>query len=65
LHLLGGAGRCRHVGNAQDTADRIDRDDLDVIAEDILVLMNIGPKGAPGMPEVAIFRCRANSRALA
>ena len=30
---------------------RIDRDDLDVTANDVLVLQNIGPKGAPGMPE--------------
>jgi dihydroxy-acid dehydratase len=34
-----------------DLANRIDSDDLDVKAEDILVLKNIGPKGAPGMPE--------------
>jgi dihydroxy-acid dehydratase len=32
-------------------AARIDRDDLDVLANDILVLRNAGPKGAPGMPE--------------
>jgi dihydroxy-acid dehydratase len=37
--------------NAEDMANRIDRDDLDVKADDILVLKNIGPKGAPGMPE--------------
>jgi len=30
---------------------RIDSDDLDVSADDILVLRNAGPKGAPGMPE--------------
>src|SRR5438552_1023654 len=47
----------RHVGravvfeNAEDLAGRVDADDLDVKAEDILVLKNIGPKGAPGMPE--------------
>jgi dihydroxy-acid dehydratase len=34
-----------------DMAARIDRDDLEVSADDILVLKNIGPKGAPGMPE--------------
>jgi dihydroxy-acid dehydratase len=32
-------------------AARIDDPDLDVHAHDILVLKNIGPKGAPGMPE--------------
>jgi len=37
--------------NAEDMASRMDRDDLDVKADDILVLKNIGPKGAPGMPE--------------
>ena len=35
----------------EDLARRIDRDDLDVAAEDILVLRNAGPLGAPGMPE--------------
>ena len=37
--------------NATDLAARIDAPDLDVHADDILVLKNIGPKGAPGMPE--------------
>ena len=32
-------------------AERVDRDDLDVNADDVLVLQNAGPKGAPGMPE--------------
>ena len=32
-------------------AAEIDRDDLDVTADDILVLQNAGPKGGPGMPE--------------
>ncbi len=35
----------------QDLADRIDLPDLDVAPDDILVLRNAGPKGAPGMPE--------------
>ncbi len=34
-----------------DLAARIDRDDLDVTADSVLVLRNAGPKGAPGMPE--------------
>ena len=34
-----------------DLAERIDSDDLDVTAQDVLVLKNIGPVGAPGMPE--------------
>ena len=36
---------------AADLAARIDDPDLDVNADDILVLKRIGPKGAPGMPE--------------
>ena len=37
--------------NIEDLVRRIDSEDLDVNADDILVLKNIGPKGAPGMPE--------------
>jgi dihydroxy-acid dehydratase len=44
-------GRAVVFENADDMAQRIDSDDLDVTADDILVLKNIGPKGAPGMPE--------------
>ena len=47
----------RHEGRAvvfeslEDLADRIDDPKLDVKADDVLVLKNAGPKGAPGMPE--------------
>ena len=47
----------RHTGRAvvfdsvEDMMARIDLPDLDVEADDILVLRNAGPKGAPGMPE--------------
>jgi dihydroxy-acid dehydratase len=34
-----------------DLAARIDAPDLDVTADDVLVLRNAGPRGAPGMPE--------------
>ncbi len=44
-------GRAVVFENAADLAARIDDPDLDVTPEDILVLKNIGPKGAPGMPE--------------
>jgi dihydroxy-acid dehydratase len=50
-------GLLRHTGRAlvfdsvEDMAARIDTPDLDVAADDILVLRNAGPKGAPGMPE--------------
>ncbi len=49
--LMKHEGRAVVFENAEDLAKRIDSDDLDVNAEDILVLKNIGPKGAPGMPE--------------
>lgn len=35
----------------EDLARRIDDPELDVLASDVLLLKNIGPKGAPGMPE--------------
>jgi dihydroxy-acid dehydratase len=47
----------RHTGKAvvfddyNDMAARIDRDDLDVDADSVLILRNAGPLGGPGMPE--------------
>jgi dihydroxy-acid dehydratase len=47
----------RHTGRAvvfdsvEDMTLRIDDDNLDVTKDDVLVLRNAGPKGAPGMPE--------------
>ena len=47
----------RHTGRAvvfdslEDMAQRIDDEALDVAADDVLVLRQAGPKGAPGMPE--------------
>jgi len=47
----------RHTGRAvvfaslEDLANRIDDPALDVSADDVLVMQNAGPKGAPGMPE--------------
>ncbi|WP_170394972.1 IlvD/Edd family dehydratase [Ruegeria arenilitoris] len=38
--------------NIEDLKANIDRDDLPVTAETILVLKGCGPKGYPGMPEV-------------
>ena len=35
----------------EDLANRIDDPQLDVTPDDVLVLKNAGPKGAPGMPE--------------
>lgn len=49
--LMEHEGRAVVFEDAADLAQRIDSDDLDVTAYDVLVLKNIGPKGAPGMPE--------------
>ncbi|MBC5766048.1 IlvD/Edd family dehydratase [Ramlibacter albus] len=49
--LMEHEGRAVVFENLEDMAARIDSDALDVKADDILVLKNIGPKGAPGMPE--------------
>ncbi|WP_280156070.1 IlvD/Edd family dehydratase [Piscinibacter sp. XHJ-5] len=49
--LMEHEGRAVVFENAEDLAARIDADDLDVAPGDVLVLKNIGPKGAPGMPE--------------
>jgi dihydroxy-acid dehydratase len=49
--LMEHEGRAVVFENVEDLLTRIDSDDLDVTAQDLLVLKNIGPKGAPGMPE--------------
>ncbi|WP_395688101.1 IlvD/Edd family dehydratase [Caenimonas koreensis] len=49
--LMEHEGRAVVFEGLEDLANRIDSDDLDVTADDVLVLKNIGPKGAPGMPE--------------
>jgi len=49
--LMEHEGRAVVFENLEDLAERIDSDDLDVTADDVLVLKNIGPRGAPGMPE--------------
>jgi dihydroxy-acid dehydratase len=49
--LMEHEGRAVVFEGLEDLASRIDSDDLDVHADDMLVLKNIGPKGAPGMPE--------------
>ncbi|MDR6535853.1 IlvD/Edd family dehydratase [Variovorax soli] len=49
--LMEHEGRAVVFENVGDLARRIDSDALDVTPQDVLVLKNIGPKGAPGMPE--------------
>ena len=56
-HAAATAGLLQHKGRAvvfssiEDMTNRIDDPALDVTADDVLVLQNGGPKGAPGMPE--------------
>jgi dihydroxy-acid dehydratase len=50
-HLLKHTGRAVVFRNQEDLEQRIDSPDLDVRPEDVLILQNIGPIGAPGMPE--------------
>jgi L-arabonate dehydrase len=45
-------GRAVVFESIEDFHSRIDREDLDVDENCILVLKNCGPKGYPGMPEV-------------
>ncbi len=49
--LLKHVGRAVVFSSLADLAERIDSPTLDVTADDVLVLQNAGPKGAPGMPE--------------
>jgi dihydroxy-acid dehydratase len=52
-HLLRHRGRAVVFDSVEDFAARIDDPDLDVDADSVLVLRGCGPKGYPGMPEVA------------
>ncbi|MDU6748294.1 MAG: IlvD/Edd family dehydratase, partial [Bradyrhizobium sp.] len=49
--LLQHTGRAVVFESVEDMTRRVDDPDLDVSADDVLVLRNAGPKGAPGMPE--------------
>jgi dihydroxy-acid dehydratase len=49
--LLQHTGRALVFDSVADMAARVDDPGLDVTADDVLVLRNTGPKGAPGMPE--------------
>ena len=50
-HLLRHSGPALVFDNYAELKANIDRDDLDVTADTVLVLRNAGPRGAPGMPE--------------
>ncbi|MBN3752091.1 dihydroxy-acid dehydratase [Paraburkholderia sp. Tr-20389] len=49
--LMEHEGRAVVFENVEDLINRIDDEALDVKPDDVLVLKNIGPVGAPGMPE--------------
>ncbi len=51
--LLQHRGRALVFDSIEDFHHRIDDPDLDVAADSVLVLRGCGPKGYPGMPEVA------------
>jgi dihydroxy-acid dehydratase len=54
--LLRHRARIVVFNDIDDYNQRIDDPNLDVHADDILVLRNCGPRGYPGMPEVGNFR---------
>ena len=49
--LLSHTGRAVVFDSVEDMVNRIDDPALDVTKDDVLVLRNAGPRGAPGMPE--------------
>jgi len=52
-HLLSHRGRALVFDSIEDMHARIDDPELDVDADSVLILRGCGPKGYPGMPEVA------------
>ncbi len=52
-HLLRHRGPAVVFDSVEDLRERIDDPDLDVTADSVLVLRGCGPRGYPGMPEVA------------
>ncbi len=52
-HLLQHRGRALVFDSIEDMHARIDDPDLDVDADSVLIMRGCGPKGYPGMPEVA------------
>ncbi|MGA7279388.1 MAG: dihydroxy-acid dehydratase, partial [Desulfocapsaceae bacterium] len=50
-HLLVHTGRAVVFDSLQDLTNRIDDPDLEVGPDDVLIMRNAGPRGAPGMPE--------------
>jgi dihydroxy-acid dehydratase len=52
-HLMKHRGKAVVFDSVEDMHARIDDPDLDVDADSVLILRGCGPKGYPGMPEVA------------
>ena len=52
-HLLQHRGRALVFDSIEDMHARIDNPDLEVDADSVLILRGCGPRGYPGMPEVA------------
>lgn len=58
--LMKHRGRAVVFENIEDFEARIDDENFDISATDVMVLKNCGPKGYPGMPEVGFMRLPAN-----
>ena len=54
--LMSHTGRAVVFEDIEDYKNRIDDPALEVDAESVLILKNVGPKGYPGMPEVGNMR---------
>ena len=61
--LMTHEGRAVVFENIEDMTGRMDDMTLDVTADDVLVLRNAGPKGAPGMPEAGYLPIPKKARA--
>ncbi|RFU62807.1 dihydroxy-acid dehydratase [Peribacillus saganii] len=53
--LLTHKGRAVVFSSLKDLEERIDDPELNITADDIMVLQNAGPVGAPGMPEAGML----------
>lgn len=53
--LLHHRGKAMVFENTQDMSERMDKDDLEVDEDSVLVLKSIGPVGNPGMPEAGML----------
>lgn len=54
-HLLKHKGRAVVFTSTKELEERIDDPNLDITADDIMILQNTGPVGGPGMPEAGML----------